>query len=189
MKRALVVAGLVLAAGLWVAARSAAARPNDPSSAVVKLYVTAVARDLSAPWRPGVNLGRTGSGALLEGGRVLTAAHVVDDATFVQVRRNGSARKFTGRVLFVSHAADLALVEVDDPAFAAGVVPLALGSLPSVQGQVAACGFPNGGETLSITSGVVARVEHGPYVHSRENLLAFQMRAASEVRWSCSWTS
>ena len=59
MKRALVVAGLVLAAGLWVAARSAAARPNDPSSAVVKLYVTAVARDLSAPWRPGVNLGRT----------------------------------------------------------------------------------------------------------------------------------
>jgi S1-C subfamily serine protease len=43
---------------------------------------------------------------------------------------------------------------------------------------VAAYGFPNGGETLSITEGVVARVEHGIYVHSGERLLAIQMDAA-----------
>jgi S1-C subfamily serine protease len=173
-------AGVVALVGMALAggAPPAAAAGEDPSRSVVKLYVTTVGRSLVAPWRPGWNFGVTGSGAVIEGGRILTAAHVVDDQTFVQVRRNGTARKFQARVTFVSHVADLALLEVDDPAFRAGVAPLALGELPAVRDEVEAHGFPNGGETLSITEGVVARVEHWTYVHSRESLLAIQMDAA-----------
>jgi S1-C subfamily serine protease len=168
--------GVVLLAGLWVVPQPAAAA--DPSRSIVKLYVTRVLRDLNAPWRPGWNWGVTGSGAVIEGGRILTAAHVVDDQTYVQVRPNGTARKFPARVTFVSHVADLALLEVDDPAFHEGVLPLKLGELPAVRDQVAAYGFPNGGETLSITEGVVARVEDGVYVHSGESFLEIQMDAA-----------
>ena len=47
-----------------------------------------------------------------------------------------------------------------------------------MRAQVAAYGFPNGGETLSITTGIVARVEHWTYTHSWESLLALQMDAA-----------
>jgi len=181
MKRFLPVVAVLLAP--WVAARPAAALPaavpdEDPSRSIVKLYVTTLGRDLYAPWRPGSSFSVTGSGAVIAGGRILTAAHVVNDQTFVQVRPNGTARKFRARVTFVSHLADLALVEVDDPGFHEGVVPLGLGDLPAVRDQVAAYGFPNGGDTLSITSGIVARVEHEPYLHSGESLLALQMDAA-----------
>jgi S1-C subfamily serine protease len=150
----------------------------DPSRSIVKLYVTRVARDVRAPWRPGWNYGATGSGAVIAGGRVLTAAHVVNDQTFVQVRPNGTPRRYRARVIFVSHVADLALLEVGDPAFHAEARPLPLGDLPAVRDAVAAYGFPNGGETLSITAGVVARLEHWKYAHSRESLLAIQMDAA-----------
>ena len=172
------VCGVGVAAWAVLAGRTASAGDAGASAAVVKVYVAAIDRDLWAPWRPGTTDSRTGSGALVAQGLVLTAAHVVEDATFVQVRRNGGARKVTAQVLFVSHAADLALLHVADPAFSEGVTPLELGTLPKVQGEVEAYGFPNGGETLSITRGVVARVETWKYVHSGEELLSFQMDAA-----------
>ncbi len=174
MKRLRPGAGVLVVLGLVGSPADAA----DPSRSIVKLYVSTVARDVTAPWRPGWNYQATGSGAVIEGGHVLTAAHVVNDQTFVQVRPNGTARKYRARVTFVSHVADLALVEVDDPAFHEGRAPLELGALPAVRDRVAAYGFPNGGETLSITEGVVARVEDGVYVHSWESLVAIQMDAA-----------
>jgi S1-C subfamily serine protease len=176
MKRLLTVGALLIT--LCSAARAVAVPDVDPSRAIVKLYVTTVARDLLAPWRSASSYGVMGSGVLIADGRILTAAHVVNDQTFVQLRPNGAARKYRARVMFVSHVTDLALLEVDDPAFHQGMTRLELGELPAVRAQVAAYGFPNGGETLSITSGIVARVEHWPYGHSWERLLALQMDAA-----------
>ena len=144
----------------------------------LKIYASAVGRDVTAPWRPGWGASRTGSGAVVAPGLILTAAHVVEDQTFVLIRLNGTTRKAQARVLVVSHVADLALLLLEDPEFFAGVSPLELGELPAVRDAVAAYGFPNGGETLSITEGVVARAEHELYTHSRESLLALQMDAA-----------
>jgi S1-C subfamily serine protease len=88
--------GLGLALGvalsLGAGAAPAAAEGSDPSRSIVKLYVTAVMRDVTSPWRGGWGYPVTGSGAVIAGGRILTAAHVVNDQTFVVVRRNGTAR-------------------------------------------------------------------------------------------------
>jgi hypothetical protein len=48
---------------------------------------------------------------------------------------------------------------VDDPEFWEGVSPLEFGSLPRLQDQVAVVGYPVGGESISITVGVVSRIE------------------------------
>lgn len=178
VKRAVVGGILGLFLGFTGRAEGASVPGQGPSRAIVKIYASAVGRDLAAPWRPGWTLGKTGSGAVISERRILTAAHVVDDQTFVQVRLNGTAVKAQARVRFVSHVADLALLELDDPAVLDGIAPLELGELPAVRDAVAAYGFPLAGETLSITDGVVARVEHELYVHSSENLLAIQMDAA-----------
>jgi S1-C subfamily serine protease len=169
---------LVVGAGLPAPAAPDDALPPDPAAAVVKVYVAAVAPSHAAPWRPGQPYGATGSGAVIAGGRILTNAHVVLGHTFVQVRANGSAQKFPARVAFVSHPADLALLDVDSEAFHRSVQELPFGELPAVRDRVSALGFPNGGETLSVTDGVVARVEHEHYVHSWESLLSIQMDAA-----------
>ena len=172
------LSALLLGLALSVPVAAAVEDPADPSESVVRIYVAAVMPDAFAPWRPGFSSDRTGSGAVIDGRRILTNAHVVEGHTFVQVRLHGSTEKRPARVTFLSHVSDLALVEPEDPALLASIPPLALGELPALRDEVAAFGFPTGGDTLSITKGVVTRVEHVAYLHSWERLLAVQMDAA-----------
>jgi len=150
----------------------------EPRDAVVKVFATRLLSQNGAPWRPGYPSAVSGSGFVIEGQRILTNAHVVRDATFVQVRRHGDAERATARVLHVSHEADLALLTVDKAGFFEGITPLEIGGLPGLRQEVVVVGFPVGGDTLSITRGVVSRIEHQTYAHSHLALLAGQIDSA-----------
>jgi S1-C subfamily serine protease len=120
-----------------------------------------------------------------EGDIVLTAAHVVSDARDVRVqphsRSGASPGKFVARVLAVSHDCDLALLEVLDEECFEGKAPMKLlgpQELLDIQSRVQVMGFPVGGDYLSITEGVVSRVEVVEYSHSRRNGLALTVDAA-----------
>ena len=170
------VAMLLLLGPLVGVASSAPAA--DPRNAVLKVYATRLRSDYGAPWRPGSPRTVSGSGFIVEGHRILTNAHVVSDATFIQVRRYGDSERLPARALYVSHDADLALLTVDEPGFFDAIVPLRLGSLPELRQEISVLGFPRGGDTLSITRGVVSRIEHKTYVHSNDQLLAGQIDSA-----------
>jgi S1-C subfamily serine protease len=77
----------------------------------------------------------------------------------VRVKRRGDDRKFLARVLAIGTECDLALLTVDDDAFWEGMMPMPLGPMPSLQESVAVVGYPVGGDTISITAGVVSRIE------------------------------
>jgi S1-C subfamily serine protease len=145
---------------------------------MVKVFVSYREPNYNEPWQAASINSRTGSGCAIAGRRILTAAHVVEGQTFVEVRRNSRPEKHQARLLYVSHATDLALLGVDDSEFWEGIEPLALGPLPKVGTEVAVFGFSQGGDTLSTTLGVVSRVEHQSYVHSNRSLLAIQVDAA-----------
>ncbi|CAI5988464.1 unnamed protein product [Closterium sp. NIES-65] len=53
-----------------------------------------------------------------------------------------------------------------------------LGSLPHLQDPVTVVGYPIGGDTISVTSGVVSRIEVTAYVHGASELLGVQIDAA-----------
>lgn len=148
-----------------------------PRESLVKIYVVQQPTHHYRPWEDGQQRQTTGSGAIIEGNRILTNAHVVGDQVFILVRRGDRADKVRARVQAVAHDADLALLTVDDPAFFAGAKPLPLGELPATQAEVAVMGFPMGGDTLSVTRGVVSRLEHQSYSHSGVPLLAIQIDA------------
>jgi S1-C subfamily serine protease len=165
---------------LLAAARMAAPAQAvfDPRDAVVKIYVASQPPNFTDPWTAGALTTSTSSGCILSNARILTNAHVVTHANYVQVRRHGQSQKYEARVLFIAHDADLALLTVDDRDFFEGVTPLSLGTLPAMQSEVAVHGFPQGGDTLSTTRGVISRTEHQVYVHSSRRLLAGQIDAA-----------
>lgn len=151
---------------------------SDISDAIVKVYAVSDPPDYLNPWNMMGPSSVTGSGAIIEGNRILTNAHVVSDLTFLQVRRYGDTQRYPARLLAISHQCDLALITVDDPHFFQGIEPLIIGDLPATNQEVLVYGFPMGGDTLSITKGVVSRIEHQPYVHSSISLLAGQIDAA-----------
>lgn len=146
--------------------------------ATVKIYTVSNSPDYSNPWRMREMCNYSGSGAVIEGNRILTCAHVVSDHTFIQVQRFGEVKRFNARVVSVSHEVDLAILTVDDEEFYGDIVSLKLGKLPETQQEVLVYGYPAGGDTLSITQGILSRVEHQSYVHSSLYLLAGQIDAA-----------
>ena len=148
---------------------------------VVKVMTTSDAPDYDQPWQTDGPDGAVGSGVIVmtsRGARVLTNAHVVENQVFIEVRRYGKSRKFEASVEGVGHVCDLALLKVEDPDFAGGAPAFPIGDLPSLGDRVAALGFPIGGDRLSITEGIVSRIEMYPYAHSQRNLLAVQIDAA-----------
>lgn len=138
-------------------------------------------RSYELPWQSHPPESSTGSGlAIRDGGlnMILTNAHVVSDATLIEVRKSGSARRFVARAHAVAHECDLAVLTIDDADFWAAIRPLELGGVPHLRDGVVVVGFPEGGDSLCVTSGVVSRIELQPYEHSGASLLALQIDAA-----------
>ncbi len=145
--------------------------------AIVKIYTTSKIPNYQAPWSSSIR-SSTGSGAIIEGNKILTNAHVVANRTFIEVERYGQRKRYIAKVISVSHQADLALLKVEDKGFFSGVKPLSFGTLPNIEQKIVVYGYPMGGNTLSATIGVVSRIEHHRYAHSGESFLAIQVDAA-----------
>ncbi len=146
--------------------------------AVVKIYTTSAAPDYFTPWRLLNPAQSSGSGAVIAGKRILTNAHVLADARYIQAQKHGDPKKYLARVAFISHEADLAILEVEDNDFFKNLRPLGFGKLPAPLQEVSVYGYPFGGNSLSITKGILSRVEHQRYAHSGSYLLAGQLDAA-----------
>ncbi|HXK11234.1 MAG TPA: trypsin-like peptidase domain-containing protein [Vicinamibacteria bacterium] len=153
-----------------VAAPALAAPPPAPgnhvAASVVYVQVFRSAFDWSQPWRQAGVSSVSGSGFVIAGGRVLTNAHVIADAREILVRRPDEANPYVAKVDAVGNDCDLAVLRVEDPAFARGIRPLAFGPLPRTGTRVNTYGFPLGGQDVSSTAGIVSRIESRGYVHS-----------------------
>ncbi len=145
---------------------------------VVKVYATTQAPDYDTPWMGTAPTRSTGSGVVIDGERVLTGAHVVANSTFVQIQKVDEPTKTAARVVAVSHDLDLALLEMSDPDYLKDVPAAELGDLPRIQDRVSVVGYPVGGEEVSITEGVVSRIEVQEFAHSQRCALAVTVDAA-----------
>ncbi|MDD4363752.1 MAG: serine protease [Atribacterota bacterium] len=154
------------------------AEGEDIREAIVKVYTVSNSPDYYNPWSMQGPRSSSGSGCIIENNLILTNAHVVSNQTFLQVRKYGDTKRYNAQVVAVSHLTDLALLTVDDPDFFLNEPELSLGELPEIQQEVLVYGFPMGGDMLSITKGVISRIEHQPYVHSSTIFLAGQIDAA-----------
>ena len=147
---------------------------------IVKVEVVNRTPDYETPWQSG-NFGRgTGTGFLVAPGRFMTNAHVVANAEKIDISLYADARRIPARVKFVAHDADLALLEIDDMSAFEGVPCLEFSEeLPQLEDTVRAIGYPVGGNRLSVTRGIVSRIDTIPYAHTRNIAhMALQVDAA-----------
>jgi S1-C subfamily serine protease len=133
-------------------------------NAVVKVFSTLRGPDPFKPWGKAAPQDVTGSGVVIEGKRILTNAHVVGYASQVQVQANQAGDKVAATVVAVGRGIDLAILKLDDESFFDSHPPVARASLlPEVRDAVFAYGYPTGGNSLSITKGIVSRIEFVPF--------------------------
>ena len=172
---ALIVLGCLF---ILTASANAQSELNEIEDSVIKIYTTQAAPDYFTPWRLLTPRQTSGSGAVISGNRILTNAHVVANASYVQAQKHNDPQRYQARVVFVSHEADLAIITVDEPGFFSDLRSLSIGDLPDPLQEVSVYGYPIGGKTLSITKGILSRVEQQVYAHAGAYLLAGQIDAA-----------
>ena len=159
------IGGALASAACGAAARDQPgdAAPNIENS-VVKVFSTVRHPDPFKPWTKQAPSEISGSGVVIEGKRILTNAHVVLYASQVQVQASAAGDKVSATVVAVAPGIDLAVLQLDDAAFFDTHPPVARASkLPHIKDAVLAYGFPTGGNSLSITKGIVSRIEFVAY--------------------------
>jgi len=155
---------LSLPPGLQAETTPAAAPAPSVESTVVKIFSTMRYPDPFRPWTKQAPHEVTGTGVVIEGKRILTNAHVALYASQVQVQANQSGDKLSANVEFVAPGIDLAVLKLEDESFFATHAPLKRAQLlPEVKDPVMVYGYPTGGTSLSITKGIVSRIEFAQY--------------------------
>jgi S1-C subfamily serine protease len=135
--------------------------------------------DYVTPWKQASMGQGIGSGFVIAGRRILTNAHNASNCKYVEVRKEYLAKRYPAKVAFIGHDCDLAILTVDDDSFFDDMVPLEFGDIPKVNTTVQTYGFPVGGRRISVTEGVVSRVQMDVYSHSRaDSHLVIQTDAA-----------
>jgi S1-C subfamily serine protease len=155
------------------------AEPSPVRKSLARIANTAQEPNYKQPWLPGFTGSSSGTGWVVSKDRILTNAHVVSNARFLTLEKENDPKKYIAEVEHVAHDCDLALLKVQDPSFFTGTVPLELGSIPDIETEVSVYGYPIGGERLSVTRGVVSRIDFRPYAHSGlDSHLTIQIDAA-----------
>jgi S1-C subfamily serine protease len=154
-------------------------KPNGPvQKSLVRVTATAVEPDYRAPWNAGALQRGVGAGFVISGNRILTNAHVVANSRYLTVERDGDPNKYPATVQFIANDCDLATITVPAPDFFKNMVPLKFGGIPALESTVSAYGYPIGGERMSVTTGIVSRVDFQLYTHSSiDQHLAIQISA------------
>ncbi|MCB1115426.1 MAG: trypsin-like peptidase domain-containing protein [Chlamydiia bacterium] len=152
----------------------------DVKDSVVKIYVTKKEYNYAEPWASPTVTHGSGSGFIIEGNRIMTNAHVVSQATYIELHTGRSKKRYPAEVKMIGHDCDLAILEVKDPHFFDGKRPLKFSKRVLLEEEgVQVYGFPIGGDEICVTKGIVSRIELGRYVHSGEELLMAQVDAST----------
>jgi S1-C subfamily serine protease len=160
-----------------------AADLGEMEKSVVMIRSAGQEFDFVTPWKPRAMSQGVGSGFIIEGSRILTNAHNVSNNKYVELQKEGTAKRFPAKVAFIGHDCDLAILVVDDspgsPGFFDDTIPLSMAGLPVVNSTVSTYGFPMGGRHISVTEGVVSRIQLDTYAHTgADSHLVIQTDAA-----------
>ena len=153
--------------------------PSTVYKSVLRIESATQVPDYTTPWNAGAFGGGIGTGFIIGKNKILTNAHVISNGRRLLVTVYGSPVKYPAKVDFVAHDCDLALLSVEDFSNLEALPVFDFGEVPSLESQVRVIGYPIGGERLSVTRGVVSRIDFQPYSHSRaDSHLVIQIDAA-----------
>jgi S1-C subfamily serine protease len=140
------------------------ARESSIRESVVKITANMRYPDILHPWTKQSPRQASGTGVVINGKRILTNAHVVLYASQLSVESQQSSEKLNATVEAVSPGMDLALLKLEDDSFFDKRPPLSrVSTIPDVKETVVVYGYPQGGSSLSVTKGIVSRIEFAGY--------------------------
>ena len=126
--------------------------------------------DFLRPWTKQSPRESSGTGVIIDGKRILTNAHMVNYASQVYVQADQSTDRIPAKVMAIAPPSTWPWCRSTIRRFStASPLPLA-DDIPALKQTVNVYGYPMGGEQLSVTQGVVSRIEYRPHFRVYECL-------------------
>jgi S1-C subfamily serine protease len=166
----ILIIALVSAIGVFYTGNAFA--DDDISRSVVKVFATKKLPDLTKPWTRQAPQEVYGSGVIINGNQILTNSHVVAYADQIYIQAYQSTEKISCKVLFQAPGIDLAILKPDDDSIFKQYPGLALADyLPETKQKVNVYGYPIGGKDMSVTEGIVSRIEYTALFYDTSGLM------------------
>ncbi len=166
-----IIAGTAIVISLLLSPPATLHAQDKIRDLVVKIHAVHNVPDVLRPWTKNPPQHIKGSGVVIDGKRILTNAHVVRYASQIYVQPNQSADRIPARVEAMTPSMDLAVLKLEDESFFDNRGSLAFAEeLPRVKDAVNVYGYPTGGTELSVTQGIVSRIEYTEYYYQASGL-------------------
>ena len=146
---------------------------------VVQIRTYSQGLDAFSPWLTTGVRASGGTGFIIDKDKIMTNAHVISNAKYIQVQRHNQTVWYEVDVLFVAHDCDLALLKAKDVSFYEDSTSFEFGAIPDLNSSITVVGYPIGGDKISVSRGIVSRKEQSTYAHSEvDSHLVIQVDAA-----------
>jgi len=150
----------------------------DIEKSVVKIYSAKQSYSFEEPWKSNSISRSTSTGFVIANKRIITNAHAVSNCRYLQVRFGNSSKKINAEVEFISDDYDLAILKFVDEKELPELSPLEFESSLNLKDKIVVYGYPMGGDKLSITEGIISRVQRSKYTFSQKTFTVIQTDAA-----------
>ncbi len=140
---------------------SAAIATAEDKPSVVRVNVTNQSWDFTRPWGKRQPSTRRAIGAVIAGPRVLVAAALVQNATYLEFEVPEGGRKVPAQIEFVDYECNLAILKTDDADFLKDIPPLAIADAKTTD-ELSVLQLEDNGRVL-ITKGPLTTAQTSPY--------------------------
>jgi hypothetical protein len=153
--------------------------PDPLRASVVSVRITGQEWNWRTPWAKQAPWNRVVTGLVVPGPRVLVASSAIGNHLLIEVQKQGRDERWPAQVRLADSEGPLALLDVDDPSFWAGLLPLPLAETVPVSGEVKVYRWLRSGQFDAATANVrqVRAARHGL---SRVTLPSLEMTSAME---------
>lgn len=160
MPRIIRLRTLSVLASTLIASATHSLSAEDLQDSVVRLTTQIRLPNPVRPWVRASPIEGSGTGVHIGGGRILTNAHLVLYATEIDVLSRGGRERTEAKVQHLDPESDLAILVAKDSDLLEKLPVMTLAENdPKPQENVSVHGFPVGGDQLSVTQGVISRIE------------------------------
>ncbi|MCF6319832.1 MAG: serine protease [Proteobacteria bacterium] len=157
---------------------SVAFSAQEIEDSVVKIFAAKQSHNFNEPWKSNSIRRSFATGFIIDNNRILTNAHAVSNARYIQVRFGNDPRKKDVELEYISDDYDLAILKFSDTTDIPKIKPLQFSDSLKLKEKVVVYGYPMGGDKLSITEGIISRIQLHTYAFSQKSYTTMQTDAA-----------